>query len=44
MDKLAPYQRITRIFIELDEFEKTSAKKIKRFLYKGKLDIADSKL
>ena len=41
MDKLAPYQRITRISIERDEFSKTSTKKIKRFLYKGRLEIAD---
>ena len=41
MDKLAAYQRITRIGIERDEFTKTSTRKIKRFLYKGRLDIAD---
>jgi long-chain acyl-CoA synthetase len=41
MDKLAPYQRVTRIAIERDEFTKTSTRKIKRFLYKGRLDIVD---
>jgi len=41
MDKLAPYQRVSRIGIERDEFTKTSTRKIKRFLYKGRLDIVD---
>ncbi len=41
MDKLAPHQRVTRIGIERDEFVKTSTRKIKRFLYKGRLDIVD---
>lgn len=41
MDKLAAYQRISRIAIERDEFIKTSTKKIKRFLYNGRLDIVD---
>ena len=41
MEKLAPYQRVTRIGIERDEFVKTSTRKIKRFLYKGRLDIVD---
>jgi long-chain acyl-CoA synthetase len=41
MEKLAPYQRVTRIAIERDEFIKTSTRKIKRFLYKGRLDIVD---
>ncbi len=41
MDKLAPYQRVTRIGIERDEFVTTSTRKIKRFLYKGRLDILD---
>ncbi len=41
MEKLASYQRITRIGIERDEFIKTSTRKIKRFLYKGRLDIVD---
>jgi len=41
MDKLAPYQRVSRIGIERDEFVKTSTRKIKRFLYKGRLDIVD---
>ncbi len=41
MDKLAPYQRISRIGIERDEFITTSTRKIKRFLYKGRLDILD---
>ncbi len=41
MDKLAAYQRISRIGIERDEFTKTSTKKIKRFLYNGRLDIVD---
>jgi len=41
MDKLASYQRISRIGIERDEFTKTSTKKIKRFLYNGRLDIVD---
>jgi len=41
MSKLANYQRVTRIGIERDEFTKTSTKKIKRFLYKGRLDIYD---
>jgi len=41
MEKLAPYQRVTRIGIERDEFIKTSTRKIKRFLYKGRLDIVD---
>jgi len=43
MEKLAPYQRVTRIGIERDEFIKTSTRKIKRFLYKGRLDIVDIK-
>jgi len=41
MDKLAAYQRISRIGIERDEFIKTSTRKIKRFLYNGRLDIVD---
>lgn len=41
MPKLAPYQRVTRIAIDRDEFTKTSTRKIKRFLYKGRLDIVD---
>ena len=41
MEKLAHYQRVTRISIERDEFIKTSTRKIKRFLYKGRLDIVD---
>ena len=41
MVKLASYQRVTRIGIERDEFVKTSTRKIKRFLYNGRLDIVD---
>ena len=41
MGKLAPHQRVTRIAIERDEFTKTSTRKIKRFLYNGRLDILD---
>lgn len=41
MEKLAHYQRVSRIGIERDEFTKTSTRKIKRFLYKGRLDIVD---
>lgn len=41
MEKLAPYQRVNRIAIERDEFVKTSTRKIKRFLYKGRLDIRE---
>lgn len=41
MNKLASYQRVTRIGIEREEFIKTSTRKIKRFLYKGRLDIVD---
>ena len=41
MVKLAHYQRVTRIGIERDEFIKTSTRKIKRFLYNGRLDIVD---
>ncbi|MFC1692966.1 AMP-dependent synthetase/ligase [Candidatus Latescibacterota bacterium] len=41
MTKLADYQRVTRIVIERDEFTKTSTRKIKRFLYKGRLDILE---
>jgi long-chain acyl-CoA synthetase len=41
IEKLAHYQRVTRIGIERDEFIKTSTRKIKRFLYKGRLDIVD---
>jgi len=40
-DELAPHQRITRIGIEREEFTKTSTRKIKRFFYKGRLDIFD---
>jgi len=43
MEKVAGYQRVTRIGIERDEFIKTSTRKIKRFLYKGRLDIVDIK-
>ena len=43
MDKLASYQRVSRIGIERDEFTKTSTRKIKRFLYKGRLDILEIK-
>ena len=39
MTHLAPHQRVSRIAIERDEFVKTSTRKIKRFLYKGRLDI-----
>ena len=41
MEKLASFQRVTRIGIELNEFTKTSTRKIKRFLYKGRLDVMD---
>ena len=41
MGKLASYQRVSRIGIERDEFTKTSTRKIKRFLYNGRLDIVD---
>ena len=41
MESLANYQRVSRIGIERDEFIKTSTRKIKRFLYKGRLDIVD---
>ena len=41
MEKLASYQRVTRIGIERDEFVKTSTRKIKRFLYNGRLDVVD---
>ena len=41
MEKLASYQRVSRIAVERDEFIKTSTRKIKRFLYKGRLDILD---
>jgi len=41
MEKLAPYQRVTRIMIERDEFVKTSTKKIKRFMYNGRMDILE---
>ena len=41
MENLASYQRVTRIAIERDEFTKTSTRKIKRFIYKGRLDIVD---
>lgn len=41
MTRLAGYQRVTRIAIERDEFIKTSTRKIKRFLYKGRLDVLD---
>ncbi len=41
METLAHYQRVSRIGIERDEFIKTSTRKIKRFLYKGRLDIVD---
>ncbi|MBN1290842.1 MAG: long-chain fatty acid--CoA ligase [Candidatus Latescibacteria bacterium] len=41
MEKLASYQRVSRIGIERDEFIKTSTRKIKRFLYNGRLDIMD---
>ncbi len=43
MEKLASFQRVSRIGIERDEFTKTSTRKIKRFLYKGRLDIVDIK-
>ncbi len=33
---LAPYKRITRLTVRNEEFEKTTTKKIKRFLYTGK--------
>ena len=41
MNALAPHQRVSRIAIERDEFTKTSTRKIKRFLYKGRLDILE---
>jgi long-chain acyl-CoA synthetase len=41
MKQLASYQRISRVGLERDEFTKTSTKKIKRFLYNGRLDIRD---
>ncbi|GAG41094.1 unnamed protein product, partial [marine sediment metagenome] len=40
MDKLPAYQLVTGIDIENNEFSKTSTKKTKRFLYKGRLDVA----
>ena len=41
MENLAPYQRVHKTVIERDEFTKTSTRKIKRFLYKGRLDVVD---
>jgi len=42
MKKLAPFQHVTRIGIEREEFLKTSTRKIKRYLYKGRLDIIET--
>ena len=39
MDKLPAYQLVKGIDIESDEFVKTSTKKTKHFLYKGRLDV-----
>ena len=41
MKRIPQYMRVTRIVVELEEFTKTSTKKIKRFLYRGRLDISD---
>jgi long-chain acyl-CoA synthetase len=41
MGHLAPYQRVHKTVIEREEFTKTSTRKIKRFLYKGRLDVVD---
>ncbi len=34
---LAPFKRVTRLTVRFEEFEKTTTKKIKRYLYTGKL-------
>ncbi len=41
MDHLAPHQRVLKTVIERDEFIKTSTRKIKRYLYKGRLDVME---
>jgi len=33
---LAPYKRVIRLIVRYEEFEKTTTKKIKRYLYTGK--------
>ena len=33
---LAPFKRVTRLVVRYEEFEKTTTKKVKRFLYTGK--------
>ena len=34
--RLAPYKRVTKLVVRYEEFEKTTTKKVKRFLYTGK--------
>jgi long-chain acyl-CoA synthetase len=38
---LAPYKRVTRLTVRHEEFEKTTTKKIKRYLYTGKASTVD---
>jgi long-chain acyl-CoA synthetase len=39
---LSKYKRVTKISVRFEEFEKTTTKKVKRYLYDGKLSAADS--
>lgn len=34
--RLAPFKRVTKLVVRYEEFEKTTTKKVKRFLYTGK--------
>jgi len=34
--RLAPYKRVTKLVVRYEEFEKTTTKKVKRFLYTGR--------
>jgi long-chain acyl-CoA synthetase len=40
---LAPYKRVTKLTVRHEEFEKTTTKKIKRYLYAGKSANMDSR-
>ena len=37
---LAPFKRVTRLTVRHEEFEKTTTKKIKRYLYTGKARVS----
>ena len=40
---LAPYKRVTRLIVRHEEFEKTTTRKIKRYLYTNKSSVMETR-